>query len=232
MHRQTNDKQVMGRIGNLHRDRTVLGKSNIDLQNVLLIVGTNAKSFITNYALKFPETFFHAISLDQNDSIEQETLPHNVKFRTVRSIAQARHCAAQIQGIQGIVDNSLEHDARRITLMRELFYFLDDGGSYAIENLQAGTVQNSNDTSEGGISNFLFSLINSKIASGSKIMLPNANDRHMSNAISKIELYGKSCIAYKEGEHFYKVRDHDANIVLDSRYGEYWGQVIENKPGG
>ncbi len=171
-----------------------------------------------------------AITLLDTSSTPEDPRPgkrRNVTRRTARSRAVAARILATGPRPDAILDLSSERAWSELDGLRELLFFLPAGGLFVVADA-APSAAPSRQGREPGLSAALDEIM--RRPGGAPERTPAADDEQLARAIGRWTRTRTATVIVKAGEHRYKLREHAATAILQSRYGDSWGGVLHSTP--
>jgi capsular polysaccharide biosynthesis protein len=185
--------------------------------DVVLVRPLRPARTANEYAALAPGARIHLLTARPLTERQREILAERVLVVECRSLPDRVEYLSRIPPPQVIVDYAPGRLEIRLKAFRRLFWFVADGGRFAIQDHSQGA------PIVDGVSAFLTRL-RADIDARSPSLIEN--DRTLGAAVGGFEPVGPGLVVTKRSTHFVKIRDRAANEMLPARFGARWGELV------
>lgn len=193
--------------------------------HIVLLCAKSAEDIATTFATRYPRAEITLI-LVSGEVDESKCLATNVTAFECKNVTQIHDVLKKRPRPRLILEDGTNTKSQKISLFRELFFYLAHGGLYIVEDLHASLIESLADKKGEDVIEMIFRLVAHKATTKKGPNRLSVEDEGLSNAIRSFESFGKFAVVNKQGEHLYKLRDYEATSTLHSRYGVEWGSEI------
>lgn len=203
-------------------------KTRVD--NVAVISGTNPVEIANTFAEWLPNATIYLLGMREIRPTDRRRANSNVVVYDRMNLGAIHHVMSSMSSLQLIIENGTNFKSLKRDRFRELIFHLDDKGLYACEDLHTAYMEQFMDDTDEDVWSLISRIMHYKMDTKRKVPSSEKDDKALANAIGSITSYGKLLFVSKSGSHAYKLREYETNVVLESRYGDSWGRVIETRP--
>jgi capsular polysaccharide biosynthesis protein len=196
-----------------------------DITDVVLILGVSAVATANTFAAYLPGATIHLLHIYDLDP--DGFLEGNVQPAKCTTISDRVDYLNRIPRPQMIIENGNNHRRQKLACLRQLFLFLEAGGTYAVEE----TMSVGNPKLDDGGGDDVLALI--RRIQSALLGLGTSDDPVEAELVEcTATLQQARNVAYltKRHTHAVKLRDHAANVILGRRFEDRWGRVLATKP--
>ncbi|MET3206559.1 UNVERIFIED_ORG: capsular polysaccharide biosynthesis protein [Arthrobacter sp. UYEF13] len=207
-----------------------LAQQKIPLTDIVLISGSNAAKTANTFAEYFFDATIHVFSTKKIAAEERATLLSNVNLTICSEINSMHEALILRPRPQVIIDDGDNKKSQKLSLFRELFYYLPENGQYIVEDLHATYIDQLVDVDGDDIATLIERLVRLKRSPKNVRAGASADELSLSRAIKSYTSFGKIAFVTKAGNHLYKLREHQTNAALEAAFGRAWGSSISVIP--
>lgn len=200
------------------------------LHNMAIISGVNPVSTANTFAEWLPDTTVHLLGVGEISEAARAGAKSNVEVYDRMNVGAMHHVMASLPNLQLIVEDGTNQKSHKRDCFRQLLFHLDDKGVYACEDLHATYIDKFVDDADEDVWSLVSRIMHYKLDAKRKIPAEEKDDKALSDAIGGVTSYGKLLFVSKSGSHAYKLREYEANAVLETRYGDTWGCTLDTLP--
>lgn len=210
---------------------SVIAALPMPVTDIVMVLRSELLEAANTFAEAFPRATIHFLSTTPLEDDQHGLLLGNVRYTHCLAVADRVDYLRTMERPQVIIEHGANTRRQKNACFRQLFWALPEGGVYAIERLDA--VHDSELTDDGG-DNILDVLIKAirlgSLTTKSSQKLSKA-EGEIAACTGSIHIEDTLAVVRKAGEHLFKLRDWETNIVLAARLGDSWGEVLETRSG-
>lgn len=198
--------------------------------DVVLILGFKAIAAAREFAEAFPDSRIHVLSIRGKEAADIESLPANAIFRHVGSVQARVDYLAGIPRPQLIIERWPKRKQQSFSDLRHLYWLLPEGGVYVLEGFDSDRDWLADRAGES-VFDLLARLAPFTGPGQPAVENPSKEDRDLFASIEDLDIGDDVAALTKRNEHLVKLRDGNANEILDLRLGSAWGELITTRAG-
>lgn len=151
----------------------------------------------------------------------------NVRCVAVDGLADIHRRLTLIGPVQVMIEDGSNKKSSKLRYFNELFFHLDAGGVYVVEDLHASYIDRMVDCDGDDIGALLSRLMAVKAGKppGEDVTIPER-----AAAIFKVTNYGKLAFVTKTGTHLIKLHEPETTEALEANHPRAWGRVVASRP--
>lgn len=221
-------KQASNKRDLLRQHEQVIRDLPHPITDVVLILGVHKVGTANTFAEFLPDASIHLLAVGSLGAPGLRQLSANVRYVHCATIAERVRYLTTIPRPQLIIENGNNLKGQKLACFQNLFLFLPPAGVYVVEETKATTIAKLDDFPGENIVELLNRL---NIQRLSIDKAGQSDDVELARSIDTLT-FGRN-VAYirKAGDHKIKLRERDANDILDKRFGSSWGSVVASEPG-
>jgi capsular polysaccharide biosynthesis protein len=199
----------------------------INLKDIAIISGTNSLAIANAFADYLPSVNIHLLAVRGISLGIGTVVPPNVFLYEAATLADRHRVLRDISSPQIIVDDGLNLKSDKRKSFRELFFYLEEGGLYIVEDLHASYISELVDDEHENIEQ-VFNRLRSVKSKGSNGV--GEDDIELSESMTRVVNYGKIAFIEKNNKHLLKLRDRETNSLLNRESCSLKGNVLSIVP--
>lgn len=196
------------------------------LSDIVIISGNNTVKTANTFAEFFVDSRIHVLSTSALSPDAHKELLTNVTLHICKDINSMHDVMILKPRPQVIIEDGNNTKSQKLTLFRELFFYLPAGGQYMVEDLHASFIPGLADIEGDDIADLIERLMRHKRSPRKMLAGVPADDLALSSAVESYQIFGKIAFITKTGDHLFKLREHEANAALEANLGSAWGSTI------
>ena len=198
----------------------------VDLTDILLVMRSGGVRLAANLARQHPSVTVRLLVTRPISAERRAVLPANVIYAQCPDVKSRLRALSSKPQPQVIIERGLEHTGERVDTFRELFGIVAKGGRYVIDSLPDAEAPPEVQEEAARMARHLAELAEqAKITHGE-----HTREIELGRSMGAVEAVSGGLIVTKRVSHQWKLRDREANRLLQERVGSEWGEVITSKP--
>ena len=206
--------------------RHALEAMGVDLTDIVLVIRHGGVRLAENLAGQHPSVTVHLLGARPVSAKRRAELPPNVIYTHCPDVKSRLRALSSKPQPQLIIERGLEQTGERVDTFRELFGIVAKGGQYVIDSVPDPEAPLEVQQEAQRMARQLAELAeHAKITHGE-----HTREIELGRSMGAVEAVSGGWIVTKRVSHQWKLRDREANRLLQARVGSGWGEAIASKP--
>jgi hypothetical protein len=187
----------------------------VDLTDILLVMRSGGVRLAANLARQHPSVTVRLLVTRPISAERRAVLPANVIYAQCPDVKSRLRALSSKPQPQVIIERGLEHTGERVDTFRELFGIVAKGGRYVIDSLPDAEAPPEVQEEAARMARHLAELAEqAKITHGE-----HTREIELGRSMGAVEAVSGGLIVTKRVSHQWKLRDREANRLLQERVG-------------
>lgn len=195
--------------------------------NVVLVLGRDAVRAANAVARQTPTATVHLLAVRRLDERKRARLRTNVVYRHCATIGARIDYLSRCPQPDAIIESGNRLRRQRLSCFEQLFPFVTPGGVYVVESIGSRHRSEADTPPRWGIRD-LVTTIDALHGGAPREGVRGATLR-LADSAGRVEIDDGACRVTKRSADQFKLRDRDANALLQARFGDRWGAVVDTR---
>ncbi len=219
-----------------------LAALSVDVTTVVIIADSDQIQLGHALAARYPEAQVHFLAAVIRAGTAEKPPAHpRLHYRVARSVNQRISYLMTVPRPQVMVDASTAEVPQRLGNLRHLYYFVEKGGCYLALHIGEkgvaqvtdtdGIVEEPEHTTEHqDLTSLLTAVATTRSMARQAAASCGPVERELAESTGRIVFDEASAVLHKTIPHLLKLREWEADEVLNARYGTSWGRTLVEIP--
>jgi capsular polysaccharide biosynthesis protein len=217
----------------LQRFEPALAELRGVVTDVVLLLRDDVPRVANSFARRFPGATVRVLGARRELTPEESAeLDERVDYVLATSQQARVDYLMRTPRPQVVIDAGNKKRSHKLSSFRQLFYFIRPGGCYGLAELDACKDPRYDDAAGENVLDLLTEVVSVRAMATQGAEQARVMVQELAAASGDTVFRGSSAVVWRsEVSHFLKLRDWEADEVLDYHHPQGWGEVLLQRPG-
>jgi capsular polysaccharide biosynthesis protein len=217
----------------LRRFEPALAELGTDVTDIVLLLRDDVPRVANSFARRLPGATVRVLGARHELTEEQsDELDERVDYVLATSQQARVDYLMRTPRPQVIIDAGNKKRSHKLSSFRQLLYFIVPGGFYGLAELDACKDPRYDDAAGENVLDLLTEVVSVRAMAAPGAEQARVMVKELAAASGDTVFRGSSAVVWRSPvRHFLKLRDWEADEVLDHHHPQGWGEVVLKRPG-